>query len=207
MTIDEKIEQARRELQAIVANAERPALQFVNAAASFVSAKSLEVAEKEVKQDHARTKTLGVDGLKAVKAEIRQLCEDRDSISVQLNAVHLWWHRAEKPQLDRNNMSPYNVSSSQLPSSIDHVIRELLARVATVLEKHGYLKSWRNPGSGWVDDGRRRYGGYLEWPAEMRAALGSYAKEFLVCVEKASELSKYEREKAEAEAADLWRKA
>jgi len=213
----EEINQAEAQIQSVLTQMEQLKQEFIAAAVEFFRPWHWERTEAIAKTAPEQTKKLGVEKLKELKAEVRELQDATEStVANILNDNDLWWH------IKRNHLRVEQYTD-KLPDKIEVALRYIGGRLAPILQKYGYISD-RYGGSG---TGRAWNGLYQESGVNLSGVdyklpfypdkwvLSSQMKtpimRYFVFQEQAKKheenLGKLRREKAESEAESLWNDA
>ena len=209
MNSDEKIAEIDAEIQLLREQADEALQQFLQTAVSFFCDWSRRAVERGVTSQPETTKKLGLEGLRLLKGELKDLCDKMpEHVQKHMNHKALWLHRGDIPQHKDYTSSPYRFSGNRAPDKIDAPVREILGYVGALLLKFGLAK--RDKDSEWEQTTaqpvpRYRYG--FDWSAEMKTALKQYSDIYDNLARLVKETASIERQKAEAEAKSLWDQA
>ena len=190
---------------------ERIKQAFVESTGAFLRQWYLREAESQIKGAPEKTKNLGSTKLGELKAEVKQIHDDTDTTVTQIfSESRLWWHLQ---QVDQH----YTWFGNRAPELLDKAIRLAAGRLASPLEKHGYLskdyqergvwREWDSSGNRHEPNARPYYPFNLDWSPDMRQWVDKYHQIHSLATKDTVELDKVKQEKAEAEAKGLWDKA
>jgi hypothetical protein len=186
--------------------------EWLEATTEFVSRAYPEYAERAVTDQPDVARERGVEGLSALKADLRTLvAKAPDLVQKQLHADALWAHRAETIATSPVSRSRYSPDSGQPPDELYAAVSRLLGEVAPLLVRHGFgAKGSFGP---WVQEwGRRgssywRLAGRYDWSPEMARTMRRYAELYEQLHSFLTELEQHERSRQQAEARNLWEQA
>ena len=149
-------------------------------------------------------KSIGMDGLRELKAETQELTERvPDLVEQRVNRDELWTHRKLPEDIYNFELNRrYSFNGYSAPSEPNDAVRHALGPVRELLVKHGFDEYDRHDYSD-----RRKYGYYFEWPEDMKSALQGYAALHKEYIDVIKELRKVEREKDEFEVKNMWDEA
>lgn len=194
--LDAEIASARATKSTLTDQAEQAAREFMRAATEFLRNYYWQKTERVVKSVGEVTKTLGVEKLRELKADVKALQDKAEEIvNTRLNRDDLWRHRKSGPQSYESYTRP--------PEILDDPIRIAAMELAQVLQKCGY------PAQPTVID--RTRGMFWDenwgWSTAMNSALENY-KTILQQIGTANyNLEQLEAKKRRNEAEDLWNQA
>ena len=157
------------------------------------------------------TKELDSQELSKLKAEVKALQEDTPNIvTAFLQDENLWWHRKQCEQ-------SYSFSGNRPPNGLDRSIRLVAGKLASILEKYGYLttkfqnpdawREWDQSGNSHPPGARHYYPSGIDWTERMRTLTKQYEDIHRESVCRASEIERLKEDKEKNEAEDLWNKA
>lgn len=206
MGFDEDTARINSQIAAVRTEAEPVVEQFLRDTVDFLCDWSRQIVEKTVTSNPEKTKQLGKEGLSSLKNELAQLTgEMPEHVKKHLNLNELWLHRGEiaiKRQAGWSQ-SPYEFMGNSAPERLNTQMRVLLGYAGSLLVKFGFA------GSDWTPSGAnaQKYRYSFDWSDYMRSSLHRYAEVFNRLSKLAEQLESVKRQKAEAEAKQLWDQA
>lgn len=204
---DEAIAAADAEAAALFDPMEQVVAQFVAATKDWATATYKSWVQRQVQDKPERVTSLGMDGLRQMKAELSELVAELPRIvekTVEQNAF--WSHRPDAPRpVFTHSGDPHEYTRAREP--LNEAIRDLLAPLGSLLIKYRFASSQQ--GTDWQPLGgdrvRYRYG--LTHSREMAEALQRYGQLNLQHAGAVQKRADAERKKLAAQAADLWESA
>lgn len=102
--------------------------------------------------------------------------------------------------------------STHSQTALDEGVRALMGHVGQLLGKYGYVNESEHPWGGSRDYSDGRYGDYryasgMAWPKELMDLAKEYQALYTQFISASKNLDGLNRQKAEAEAADIWNQA
>lgn len=206
-----EIETAESQLEANIKRMEQIKQEFLSTTIEFIKTWYWEQTEFMVKHKPKFTKELDTQELSELKEEVKALQEDTPNIVTEfLQDESLWWHRKHSDQC-------YFFSENRPPNGLDRAVRLIAGKLASILEKYGYLttkfqddevwREWDQSGN-YHPPGARPYYPYgQDWPERMRTLTKQYEDIHREAVYRASEIEKLKEDKEKSEAEDIWNKA
>jgi hypothetical protein len=154
----------------------------------------------------------GVEGLSALKADLRALVEQvPDIVEKQLNDDVLWAHRSGTVETSAVSRQRYASEGARPPELLYAEVAKAIGQVAPLLVRHGFgQKGGFGP---WAQQiGRRgtsqwRLDQPHVWSEEMNSALRRYDSLYKDIHQAFAELERIKRDKDMSEARDLWEQA
>ncbi len=149
-------------------------------------------------------KSIGMEGLKQLKAESRELTERApDLIEQRVNRDELWTHRKEPENPDQYEVSSrYDYLGHRAPTELHDAIRHALGPVKELLVKHGF-----DTYEGYDYHERRKFGYHFDWTEEMKLAVREYATLNKEYIQVSTELQTVKRQKEQFEVKSMWDEA
>lgn len=215
---EENSEEIRKQMDTLINQMINYRNQFVDATVEFACDWITKCIDNKVKSLPERTKEYGLEGLRKLKADLRELIEKTPAIvDEQVKADRLWPHLQQIPEtkyvvfgrhgykiLDSSGLDTITQHDSQNKFTLDIAIRNSIANAGIILKDHGFLME----DSDWeVYDTKLRFRYGYEWSIKMNEALKQYTILFKQLIELNRKINTIERKKAEAEAKDLWDQA
>ncbi len=183
---------------------------FLGATCEFVADWYQNTVERTVVENAGVTQSLGVNGLRVLKADLQELLKKVPEVAAEhLDRDSYWPHRSDKPAEFEMHFAGYHVASRRrLPGSLDEPVRRLLGLAGNLLTKRGFAR--REKESEWearigVPGLRFRYA--YEPSTRMLEVLRRYSELYDSLVETRRRLEEVRWKKTEAQAKALWDEA
>jgi hypothetical protein len=209
---DAAIAEAEAALAATRTQMEEARQRLAATITDFVTPWFAEQARLAVERNPDRAKELGVDGIRALKADVAALTDRLpELVKGELLDAVTWAHL--EPGWDESDpwkTNPrYNysaVSQHRQADTFDKPLRRILGQLGPILEAHGLGKpdDWRNASGG---SAKPYYPFGVDWTAEMKAAAAQYADLYGELRMHNQKRHESQAAKERAEAQDLWNQA
>ena len=113
--------------------------QFLKATGPYLREWAERKVAGTVTKRHALSRAKGIEGLRALKVELRMLIEDYPTlIDTQLNGDELWAHRSEFDGETNGTQSYYDAENEKPAMWLVDGFRRLMGFAGVLLIKHGY---------------------------------------------------------------------
>ena len=206
---DAPIRDLKEQMDTLREQMEKTCKEFLEATKEFAPTWFQKSVERAVTSQPELAKECGVNGLRSLKSDLQKLVAMIPHIVEQhVNCDKYWPHRAELPDEPELKFGRYHISKPRGPDELDNGVREILGYVGAILVKYGFAKTgeFGNWVAGYGSE-RPRYRFGYDWSEKMSSVLNKYSPLYDELVKLNEKLKKVEREKAEAEAKDLWEQA
>ena len=178
---------------------------YLKATEEFIRPWYMQKAEEIVKREPEITKMIGLEGIKDLKAEIKELQENvKAKIEEFVGYSYLWWSDTYKP----------GPSGGPLVHTQNEALSSVAGLLGPILEKRGYKSTGFNSGNAWSKHigGRSSermpyYPFNLDGSPRMNELLASYKKIHQEAEKQSSVVDSLMKEKSISEATNLWDKA
>jgi hypothetical protein len=185
---------------------------WLDATTDFVSRAFPRYAELAVTEEPGVARSKGVEGLSALKADLRALVAKAPQIvEKELNVDEFWAHRTESVPTTAVARTRYSPEDDRPPPELYKEVSRVIGSVAPLLVRHGF--GGKGSFGPWVQEfGRRgatrwRLNDVYAWSPEMATTMRRYAELYGDLYTHVVELETVEREKQQAEARNLWEQA
>lgn len=206
---DTRIKELKEQVNVLRGRMEEACKEFLDATKQFAVGWFQDCVESTVVSNYERAKEYGVKGLRNLKSDLGKLITIVPSIvEKHVNNDKYWVHRGVMSYDVLIQNFRYLVYQGHFPDTLGNAVREVLGYVGAIIVKHGFVNTGQ-AGTWEVKHGaaqpiyRRRY----IWSEKMNNALKQYSNLCNEARKLSMELKEEEREKAEAEAKDLWKQA
>lgn len=168
----------------------------------FVSNWYSRYVENVVKSYPEVTKSIDLAGVKSIKSELPKLIKEvQGVVAEELSPKELWSHFYNETELDLEDY----IYSVKRPRVFDDVVRFLLSRAVPFLARHGYEKAAEDLGK--ILQNPLRHDDRLDWSSAMVTAMDSYSGLHKQLTDVTANIKNIEKERIQAEAEELWRRA
>ena len=207
---DTKISEAESEKNKVFEELETIVKQYAAGSVPFFQSEFVRLAEKEVTTYPENTQALGLEKLREMKREIKELIDSLpDVISQHFDKNDLWEHRQSLPEgLDKETLPAFDLRQ-KLGDKVGKELHYIMGHIGQILQKYGYAKSdvWENVGNKSL---RYRYS--IENPNSddykiLREIIIRYADAFTKYIEAHIKVLKSQTAKQQSLARDLWNEA
>lgn len=211
MADDPELEQLlapeQSKLISLIASMNETSAQFEAAAVEFVAQWYFTQAKAEFEKEGHRSASLPPDKLVELKAEVASIqASAPDIVKGVFNGEAVWFH------LSASFAMPGLFWGDPYPSIIEKHLRYALGRLATVLEKYGYLGQnkplsrskylWREAGAG--DDDRPYYPDAIDLTPSLSSMITRYSELFYKGLELGYKITTIRDNFAKTRAAQRW---
>ncbi len=200
---DARIKELKKQTNDIQEQMENTRKEFLEAAKEFVPAWFQSCVERAVVSHPERAKEYDLNGLRNIKADLQKLIAQAPSIVEEaLSSDEYWPHRGEMPgKTDPWHGRYQDYWRRSTTEGLKGSIKNTFRHVGAILAKyHLSNDSWLMPSP---REGPKYVKEY-DWSQKMDTLLKRYLDLGDDLIKFNEELKKMEREKAEAEAKDLW---
>jgi hypothetical protein len=207
---DAKIGRLEEEMENLRQQMEKTCGEFLIATNEYIAIEFKEMVERGVISNPDIAKRHGVDTLRRLKSECKELISSvPDLVNLYLNKDENWGHRGKIPEKNDLRFERYAMySNAPLRGAFEEGIRLILGYVGTLLVKYGFEEAdsrlhaykWtRIPGSNQI-----KYGIGFQWSEKMTEVLKVYSPQYNELIKLDDKVKKLEKEKAQAQAKNLW---
>lgn len=217
---DKEIARKESELARTISEMDAMVARFRALAVPFVADWYMATARHHVESRPEISEKIDDGTMANLKRDVQALGDSAGQIVEEfLGAREIWWHKLTPEERgaaerDRRYIS-YAHSGHAAPNALDKPMRLALGRLATVLQRYGYIATDRRQRIGlwleWDESGnhhpptaRACYPGMVNWPKDMQDATNEYAAALEVAKRLSAEIETLKRDKAKAIARKRW---
>lgn len=206
---DARIAQAQREIDGVRSRMEAVTRDFVSETKGFAAQWMRDQVHKSFVAQSDTSKAMDKDRVASLKADLETLAQQVPGLVEQeLLQDELWPHRRQSFRGTSDDYMEFFSGGRRAPERIDLKIRRVVGHAGRLLSKYGLAKldtqfgDWKRQ-----HDNTLIYATSLEISPQMLDILKSYTSLVQEYTKARYQVERAEREKAEAEAADLWNRA
>jgi hypothetical protein len=206
---DAQIQAAIDEKDTLYRQMEGTCAAYFKASNEFFHNELQRMVEREVTSKPDVTQKLGLEKLKELKAEVKELVESVPQlVSQHLDKENIWEHRSPLPEgMKKESLPGFDLIHSA-GKKVSEEVREILGYGGQLIIKYGYHNSGRE--GEWELRGKNarpkyRYG--FSTIKEMNESMTKYKEQFKNYIAAHLKIIKLQEEKEQAIAKDLWSQA
>jgi hypothetical protein len=205
---DSQIQDAQSDIKKMQGSMDTVRLAFVESTTRYISEWTEKSIERAVTSKPETTKSIGMERLKDLKSALKKLLSEIPSLVPQhIKQDSLWPHRTELPADIYKKSLPIFELKRKTSEELREGVRDLLGYAGQLLVEYGYEESGKD--GSWEERAgkppRYKYG--FSWSNEMSTNLKEYVELLESYVDTHIKVINLKREKAEAEAKNLWDEA
>lgn len=208
-SFDAQIKDLEQQIGGLRGQMENICKEFLEVTKEFTVAWFRNHVERTVTSQPKIAKKCGVEELRHFKSDLQKTITMVPRIVEEhVNNDKYWAHRGQIPDEHDRRFARYHVSGRCPLDELDNAVREVLGYRGVILLKHGFAKTGEH--SEWEtkygsEQPRYKYG--YDWSEKMNTVLKQYSDLYDRLIKLDYELKKAKRDKAQAEAKNLWDQA